>query len=138
MENLMFSVENTAKPIIEAPVTMTTTWQDVGPRINTKGLLNIALWLKGNKNLSDSVRFRCKCYIDDKSTEAFYAQVQTIGSNLVSLRPEEYETSESIINLATPLGFSSMVPFIQIEMKVNVVGATAAVIDSAYISFDRK
>ena len=138
MNDLMYSVENTALPILDSALTLTDTWQDVGPRVNTKGLLNIALWLKGNKNLSDSVRFRCKCFIGSHSTEAFYAQVQTIGSNLVSLRPEEYETSETFINLATPLGFSSMVPFIQIEMKVNVVGATAAVIDSAYISFDRK
>ena len=136
-EQMVYSTDDRIKELAEN-ITLTATWQPLGPPVNTKGLLNVAMWLKGLKNDSDSVRVRCRCFHTDGSSDSFIAQIQTIGTNLVSLRSEEYETSEPVISLVTPLGFSAMVPYIQIEAKVNVTGATPAVIEKALISFDRK
>ena len=136
-EQMVYSTDDRIKELANN-ITLTNTWQQLGPPVNTKGLLNVAMWIKGLKNDSDSVRIRCRCFPTQDSTDSFVAQIQTIGTNLVSLRSEEYETSEPTISLVTPLGFSAMVPYIQIEAKVNVTGATAAVIEKALISFDRK
>ena len=136
-EQMVYSTDDRVKDLA-ANVTLTNNWQSLGAPINTKGLLNVALWLKGLKNDSDAVRFRCKCSTTADFAETFIAQIQTIGTNLVSLRSEEYETSWPVIALVTPLGFSAMVPYIQIEAKVNVVGATPALIEKAMLSFDRK
>ena len=136
-EQMIYSTDDRVKELA-TNVTLTDTWQPLGAPINTKGLLNVALWVKGLKNSSDSVRIRCRCIPYEGYADSFAAQIQTIGTNLVSLRSEEYETSEPTIALVTPLGFSAMVPYIQIEAKVNVVGTTAAVIEKALLSFDRK
>lgn len=137
----VYSDTNRTK-VLDTNVTMTNAYQALGKVINTKGLDNIALWLKGSKNDSDVVRFRVACYADEVDAEAganpFYAQIQTIGTQIVSLEAEEYETSSANIALVTPLGFSTLVPYIKIEAKVVTAGATPAVIDNALISFDRR
>jgi len=136
-EQMVYSTDDRLKPLADN-VTLTAAWQTLGPPINTKGLLNVAMWINGLKNDSDSIRIRCKCLPVVDSAEFYVAQIQTIGTNLVSLRSEEYETSEPVFSFVTPLGFSAMVPYIQLEAKVNVVGVTPAVINKAILSFDRK
>lgn len=133
-----YSDKNEVKELIKSPATMTDTFVDLGEKVCTKGLDNIALWLNGSKELSDLVRIRVKCYTSDSSTDAYYTQVQTIGADVVQLNEESYEISAAAINLVLPLGISTLAPYIQIEAKADTVGATAAHIDEAYVSFDRR
>ena len=124
--------------VLDSNITLSATWVPVGPRINTKGIDNAALWLRGAMNDSDVVRFRAISFTSENAIDAYRAQVQTIGTKIVSLEPEMYETSEAAIELVTPLGYSSLVPYIQIEMAVGAAGATPAQIDEAFITFDRR
>lgn len=123
---------------LESNFDLTESWVEIGGRINTKGSSNIALWLKGSLNSSDAVMFRGRCYAGPETTDAYGPQIQTIGSDVVVMNEEVYQITDSTFGLVTPLGLSSLVPFVQIEMKVLTAGATAAHIDEALISFDRK
>lgn len=137
-ENNIQSDRNTAKELIKTPVTLTNAYQDIGDKIITKGLLNIGLWLKGELNDSDIISFRCKCFPTKESTDVFYTQIQTVSSIDVGLKEEIYTTNQSTISLVVPLGISQLAPYIQIEAKVGVAGATPAEIEKALLTFERE
>lgn len=135
---MITSDTNVTKNLIKSQVVLSNTYVDFGSRINTKGIDNIALWLKGVLNDSDLVRMRVKCYKSHNGIDPYYTQVQMIGQDTVGLSEESYEISSANINLVLPLGISTLAPYIQIEAKVDTAGATAAQIDEAFVSFDRR
>jgi len=129
---------NVSAELIKAPGTLSAAYQDIGELINVKGLLNIALWLKGSLNDSDVVKFRCKCFPYKEATDYFYTQIQTVDSTSVTLTQEEYAATQSDIKLVVPLGISQLTQYIRLEMAVGVAGATPAEIDKALLTFERE
>ena len=124
------------KSLISSTQAMTASYVDIGPRINTKGLCNIAMWLKGTLNDSDKVMFRIKCFRTETDTDVYYPQIQSVSSNEVTLEPEVYSLTQ--LGSVVPLGISELAPWIQFEIKVNTAGATPADVDEAYITYNRR
>jgi len=131
---------HTTEKIIDAPLTMTTSWQDIGTEyLATVAAADIALWLTGLLNDSDILKLRVKCYMDD-GTGPFYTQIQTIGADTVALNVEEYtidKTNQPTFNMVLPLGISSLASQVRIEAKVETAGATPAEITTAAFSIAR-
>ncbi len=136
--NIVTSERNRKKDLVNSPITLSSTLQNIGEKIDTRGLINIALWFKGLLNDSDKVVFRCKCYPTKDSSEYYYTQIQTVTANDVSMANEEYSFTTANFNIVVPLGISQLAPYIQIEAKVNVEGATPAEIEKALITFERE
>ena len=131
------STQNITKELIKSPLTLTTSWVNLGDRINTKGLDDIAMWLNGSLNDSDKVMIRVKCNRNIDDTTGYYTQIQTVSDTAAVLSQEIYELNSSNIEAVIPLGVSELAPWIQLEIKVNTAGATAASIAEAFVSFSR-
>lgn len=143
MAQIIDSSKNLCTPLIKSPVTLDliANIKDIGGRFNVMDVSNVALWIKGSRNNSDTVKIRVKCYRNENDTDASYPQIQTVNSTFVSMVEEVYDIKGDLsgnINCVFPLGMSALVPFLQIEAYVDTLGGLPAVIDEAYISFDRR
>ena len=141
MATIIDSAKNLCKPLIDSSVTLTATPQDLGTRFNVMDVSNVAIWIKGQRNDSDTIKIKVKCFRGEKDTSASYPQIQTVNSTFISMVEEVYDIKGGIagnVNSVFPLGMSALVPFIQIEAFVDVEGATPAVLNEVYISFDRR
>lgn len=143
MATIIDSSKNLCTPLITAPVTLDliANIKDIGGRFNVMDVSNVALWIKGSRNNSDTVKIRVKCYRNEKDTDASYPQIQTVNSTFISMVEEVYDIKGDLagnINCVFPLGMSALVPFLQIEAYVDTLGGLPAVINEAYISFDRR
>ena len=143
MAQIIDSSKNLCTPLIKSPVTLDliANTKDIGGRFNVMDVSNVALWIKGSRNNSDTVKIRVKCYRNENDTDASYPQIQTVNSTFVSMVEEVYDIKGDLagnINCVFPLGMSALVPFLQVEAYVDTLGGLPAVIDEAYISFDRR
>lgn len=130
-------VDNSTIELITSPQIMTESFEDLGGKFVVKGVDDIAVWLKATRNLSDRIKLQIKCFRSKDDTSPFYTQIQVISSTEISISPELFTFTTASVDAVIPLGISNLAPFAQIEVMVDTVGATAATIDEAYISFSR-
>lgn len=121
---------------------LSNTWQTLEEsagglkRFSVKSRQNIALWFKANRNSSDVIQLRVRCFLDATSTDAYDTHIQTVGPSDIDFRPEILEFSEATTNAVIPLGISELVPYVELQAKVVTAGATPAEITEAHVSFE--
>lgn len=141
MATIVDASKNLCTPLLTTQVQLSTTPMDIGPRFNVMDVSNAAIWIKGQRRDSDTVKIKIKCYRGEKDTSQSYPQIQTVNSTFISMVEEVYDIKGDIagnINCVFPLGMSALVPFMQIEAFVDVEGALPALLDEVYVSFDRR
>lgn len=141
MTQVIDATKNLCTKLNSAPITLGLAPQDIGSRFNVMDVSNAAIWIKGSRNDSDTVKVRVKCFRSERDQFHSYPQIQTVNSTFISMVEEVYDIKGDItgnINMVFPLGMSSLVPFMQIEAYVDTVGATPAELTEVYVSFDRR
>jgi len=123
-------------------VILSDTWQtleqstDGLERFSVKSRQNVGLWLKSTINDSDAVAVRLLCYLDSTSVDPYMTHIQTIGPSSVELAPEVLEFHGGDFNAVVPLGISELVPYLEIQVKVNTAGIVPAELVESYVTFE--
>ena len=113
-----------------APVTMTTGWQDVGDEVSVGNRTALDLWVEWTINNSVDLQFRILYRLESDGTDYLSPILTPSGSKYLA----EAEVFE--MNVDADGAFRYQIPFnvsgsfIQLQAKVGTVGATAATVDT--------
>ncbi len=111
----------------------TTSWEDYGDEIGTDGFNTIGLWLNIVINNTQNVRFRTLArYTDGGYNYLLPSKVKT--PSVVNVGEEYHEIIDDIdARRVISFTLDRIVPFIQIQIQAEIVGATAGqILDSKY------
>lgn len=128
--------------LIAAAQNVTATWVggELGPEVPTQGYTKMGLWLNIDMNDSQNVRVR----ILNKHTSAGADEYQSVINSVdttgvpfnVKFQGEYLEYDVDADGLVVlPFDVANFVPFVQFQVMAEVVGATAAQILSAYVTY---
>lgn len=135
-------VDNKIVPLINAPLTLTGAWQDLGtlvpfgPQINVMDCQSISVWLNVDINDSLNVRLRVVALPSDGSADEYNLPILSVNAAVVRAEAEFVELNvdaDQKIVLSFPT--VDQVPIIKVQVMAGTVGATAGQLLSAGISF---
>lgn len=123
------------QPLISGdPFELTSSWQDLGGRINTKGADGIAFWLKVIANASVNISFKIRCFKDEASLIEYFPPIYIVLSNKVLLIEEYVELNVDVDqNPIIDIYLGSYVPYIQLQVKDT--NDSTGQIEAADVSF---
>jgi hypothetical protein len=119
---------------------VTSEWADLstvvdGPLINSMDRLQIALWLKVDINDSADIQFRVLVTDAVDGGEFYELPFQDVQPSIIEVSGELKQlTTDVDQNIILPITVSDSFPYMKIQVRALVVGATPAVL-SAGVSF---
>jgi len=138
MQELVSPKSNIRVPLITAPYTLTNSWAKVGNVINCKGINSIAVWLDISINTTTSLDFRFQGLTDptDVGGYSFPTEEISVGMNKVYPRVfhiQKYDNQKLVVQTIT----ADIIPYVQFEIISNANTGLAAVLETAYVTFQR-
>lgn len=121
--------------VITSPQDITASWVDLGSEILVDGYTNLGLWVKLIINDSVNVRLKVLAKQTESATDEFEVPIKTIGSTSIDLNTPYYEFDADVDqNMLLEVDTGGYVGFIQIQVQAEIIGATAAQIESLSVS----
>ena len=126
--------------------TLTTSWADVGDEINVNGASVLGLWATVTQKDSNPVQFRFlpkrasagrEEYgylrpVVNGSTKTSLVDVDTLQEHYFEILDSGSPNSER--HVYVPFELYHLVPYVQLQVKVTNLGATAGDINSVYVT----
>lgn len=125
-------------PVISAPQTLTGSWTDIGAECRTDEKEKAALWLDITMNDSANFRIRVLGKLDFGATDEYFLPIFTVSAAAINIQDEYSELSDDVNQkIITSVILDCLIPTIQWQIQVGTVGAAAAVVNSAYMTWGR-
>lgn len=121
--------------LIKTPQTLTTSWTPVGDPVDTTNATRTAFWLTVTINNSLNLQIRALPLLAKNAPSDFSLPIRTVSASDVKVEAEYYELNDDIdqeIILETRT--KGLIPYVQFEVRVDTLGATAAVLDTANVT----
>lgn len=124
--------------IISAPQILTGSWVDVGPEYRTDRKEKAALWLNITINDSQNFRIRALGKLIYDATGEYFLPISTVSTSEINIQDEYNELSDDIDQkIIVSVLLDHLIPIIQWQVQVGTIGATPAVINSAYMTWGK-
>lgn len=137
VQNPTWSRYTDSESILAAAQTLTQTFADLGPEISTSGYKNIGLWLKGTVQASTGIQVKALGKHTYGGSEEYDIPIEIISADgsKVNITTEVNQVPDgSNFLYVFKVNTDNVVPYIQFQVKATSSGATAATMDTAYIT----
>ena len=125
----------TPASLIAAPVTLSTTWTDLGNEVSLESFDHVGLWV--SLTISDSVNARVRLLGKRAfaGTDEYVMPIVTVGTADVKVEDEYYEFNvDADQKMVITWDIDNVLPVGQFQVQVSAVNTTAGQIESAYNS----
>ncbi len=112
----------------------TTSWVDYGSEISTDGYDFMSLWLNVDINNSIDARIRIVAK-HTRGGDKYVHSIEVITASVINVEDEFFEfTTDEDQRRVIEITLDDIIPFVQVQIQVGTVGATAGqILDSKYI-----
>ena len=110
----------------------TGSWANLGPIIDASGSDAVGIWI--NLDINDSTNFRVRAVGRLTATgDDYLMPIRSASASDVKVEGEYIEFNvDADQKMILEVGTDQVVPFLQFQVQVGVVGASAAIVLSAY------
>jgi hypothetical protein len=113
--------------------TITGSWVDLGPEIETAGYKNIGLWYSIDINDSLNVRLRMLAKTALGAADEYQSQIRTVTASSVCLEPEYFELNNDADQKAIiSICIDNLAPVVQFQVQAGTAGATPGTVLASY------
>lgn len=117
------------------PQTLTASWADLGGEIEIYRKKHLGLWLQVDINLSNNLRVMFLAKTESGGTLEYSIPIETISATDVKINAEYKElNTDADQNIVINWDLPGYIPVGQFQVMVGTLGATAAIITSAFWS----
>ena len=132
--DILYYKNNIVQDMINTPVTLTTSWANLGPLICTSDVPAIAIWIKYllNDSLGMQLRVVARRYQED--TEYYSLPIKSVNPTFVQVSPEYFKLPDVDTDVVVPIECSDLVKYLQFQVRVGTLGETAASITKCQLT----
>ena len=133
-------MENTyvnPQPLITVAQDLTASFEDLGSLINAKGFTSIAVFIKIDINDSANVQLKAIGRTKETGSDDYLLPIKSVSLSAGTVKVKEgvFEfDSDTDQLLIIEIETGNLIPFIQLQVKVGTVGASAGQIDDALVA----
>ena len=129
------TLDNKATNLISTPLTLTSSFQDIGDVIVVGDHDLAALWVNLDINDSSAIQFRAVGSDTEAFTVSYNLPTQDITASLTSVEAQLIQlTNDLDQKIILPFSISDAIPFIKFQVKATSVGSTAGQLLTAKVS----
>ena len=133
-ESLAFMRYTTPDSLYEAGTdTLTTSWVDMGAEIDMRGYTQLNIYVTLDINGCQNAQIRALGKYESAGSDEYPFMIETVSSTDIKVDPEYIEFNDDVDQKAILKIQVEGVPYIQLQMKVGVVG-DGAQYDKVYIN----
>jgi hypothetical protein len=121
--------------LIAAPQDLTALWVDLGSEVDCRGYNTIGIWITLDINDSTDARIKVLAKHTFGGAEEYSMPISIVGATDVKITEEYMEfdvDADQLIVISCTT--ANIIPYIQVQVQADVVGAVAGQIDAAYIT----
>jgi len=121
--------------LFQQTLPLTTSWQKIGTQIDMRGYTTLGLYLNLTINNSQDVQIKIVGRTSSTDVVEYLLPVYAVTvANKIEYYPTYFELGSDIDqNLIIQANTNNLIPFVDIYMQVGTLGATAAVVNNAYV-----
>ena len=122
--------------LTSSPVTLTTSWADLGPQVDVRGSYNnVGVYLDIDINDAENARFRVLARHESSGTNYNFPIIDPKTST-VGLNPEYFEfTTDADQAMVVGIDTQNVVNYIQVQiMCTSLTGASYGTVKSGYLT----
>jgi hypothetical protein len=120
--------------LIASAQTITTTWTDAGPEVDSYGYNYIAPWIKVTKQNSTGIQFRALAKHTYAGSEEYDLPIQIVSSTQVDITSEVNQIPDANGLYILKVQTDKVIPYLQFQIKSTVSGSTSATLDTFYVT----
>lgn len=125
--------------IVDVPQTLTGSWVDLGREFRTDRKEKVSLWLDITINDSENLRIRILGKLNLATADEYCLPISTVSGSEIDIQDEYNELSDDVDQkIVVNVLLEHLIPVIQWQVQVGTVGATPAVINSAYMTWGKR
>lgn len=128
-------IDNKAVNLLSAPLTLTGSFQDLGPILVSGDYELSAIWLDLDINSSTGIVIQCLVSPTEDFAVAYNIPIQDVLAAAVGVAAQVFTLTNNVDQkIVIPVEIGDAVPFIKFQIKATVVGGTPGQLLSAKVS----